>query len=85
MISLGMVKEFMADYKRYKMDKTANGMPTNRLNGELNKATIDNRRTFLATVKDSSAKVRDHRDMALRPSSPANQKEKLWRIARSST
>ena len=43
MISLGMVKEFMADYKRYKMDKTANGMPTRRLNGELSKATKDNR------------------------------------------
>ena len=43
MISLGMVKEFMADYKRYKMDKTANGMPTRRLNGSLGKAQRDSR------------------------------------------
>ena len=43
MISLGMVKEFMADYKRYKMDKTANGMPTRRLNGSLGKPTRDSR------------------------------------------
>ena len=58
---------------------------TNKCSVTAGKATIDNRRTFLATVKDSSAKVRDHRDMALRPSSPANQKEKLWRIVNSST
>ena len=43
MISLGMAKEFLADYKRYKMDKTSNGLPTRRLNGGLSKATKDNR------------------------------------------
>ena len=43
MVSLGMMKEFIADYKRYKMDKTANGMPTRVLNGLLNKATEDSR------------------------------------------
>ena len=58
MISLGMVKEFMADYKRYKMDKTANGMPTSRLNGELNKATIDNRNIkSSAPIKNESGSI----------------------------
>ena len=43
MVSLGMIKEFIADYKRYKMDRTANGMPTRLVNGQLNKATQDSR------------------------------------------
>ena len=43
MVSLGMIKEFIADYKRYKMDKTANGMPSRIINGKLNKPTIDSR------------------------------------------
>ena len=43
MVSLGMVKEFVADWKRYKMDKESNAMPARRLNGFLNPATQDSR------------------------------------------
>lgn len=43
MVSLGMAKEFIADYKRYKMDKTANAMPTRVLNGNLKCVTEDSR------------------------------------------
>lgn len=43
MVSLGMIKEFIADYKRYRMDKTANAMPTRVLNGKVNRATEDSR------------------------------------------
>ena len=53
MISLGMAKEFLADYKRYKMDKTSNALPTRRLNGELRKATKDNR-----FIKQSSSSIK---------------------------
>ena len=43
MVSLGMAKEFVADYKRYKMDKESNAMPARVLTGGINRATEDSR------------------------------------------
>ena len=43
MVSLGMAKEFIADYKRYKMDKESNASPARVLNGNLNSPTEDSR------------------------------------------
>ena len=64
MVSLGMVKEFVGEYKRWKEDKQSNAMPALVLNGNLNKATEDSRQRKRESDYDNYIKININRPIS---------------------
>ena len=42
LILIGMVKEFLADLKRFKTDNESNSMPTHLVTGRFSEPTVEN-------------------------------------------